>query len=135
MTGERIITASWISVIVFAVVTGLDVVIDAFDPVAVAVCVVLFLASLPVWVYALGLAIARSARGDEIAVASLFFLQGSAPEPVRKHLLGAFAVSIVVALATAWTNPFSVLVPMLQLGLVGLWAARHGTFPARRRSS
>ena len=84
------------------------------------------------WLYALARAIARSARGDEIAVASLFFLQGSAPAPVQKHLLGAFAVSVVVALATAWFNPFAVLVPMLPLGLVGLWGARHGTFPPRR---
>ena len=74
----------------------------------------------------------RSSRGDDIAVASLFFLQGSAPAAVQKQLLGAFAASIVVAIATAWFNPFAVLVPMLPLGLVGLWGARHGEFPPRR---
>jgi hypothetical protein len=117
---------------VFALVGLLDLVVDAFDPVAVGICVGLFLGSLPVWVYALGLAIVRSGRGDDIAVANLFFLQGSAPAEVRKQLLGAFAASIAVAIATAWANPFSVLVPMLPLGLVGLWGARHGTFPPRR---
>ena len=132
MVGQRIVQCSWASVIVFAVVGGLDVVIDAFDPIAVGVCLVLFLISLPVWLYALGSAITRSARGDEIAVASLFFLQGSAPADVQKHLLGAFGLSIVVALATAWFNPFAVLVPMLPLGLAGLWGARHGTYPPRR---
>jgi hypothetical protein len=132
VVGQRIVQCSWASVIVFAVVSGLDVVIDAFDPIAVGVCLVLFLVSLPVWLYALGAAITRSARGDEIAVASLFFLQGSAPADVQKRLLGAFAVSVAVAFATAWFNPFAVLVPMLPLGLTGLWGARHGTFPPRR---
>jgi hypothetical protein len=130
--GERIMQLSWASVVLFAVVGALDIFIDAFDPVALGVCVALFLCSLPVWIYALGLAIVRSTRGDDIAVASLFFLQGSAPAPVQKQLLGAFAASIAVAIATAWFNPFAVLVPMLSLGLVGLWGARHGDFPPRR---
>jgi hypothetical protein len=39
---------------------------------------------------------------------------------------------VVVALATAWENPFSALVPMLQLGCAALWGARHGVYPARR---
>jgi hypothetical protein len=132
MTGARIVQVAWASVVVFAISGVLDLVIDAFDPIAVGICVALFLLSLPVWVYALGLAIVRSGRGDDIAVAGLFFLQGSAPAPVRKQLLGALAVSVVVAGVTAWANPFSVLVPMLPLGLVGCWGARHGTFPRRR---
>jgi hypothetical protein len=124
VTGERIVQISWASVALFGVVGVLDIFIDAFDPVALGVCVALFLCSLPVWLYALGLAIVRSSRGDDIAVASLFFLQGSAPAAVQKQLLGAFAASIVVAIATAWFNP--------PLGLVGLWGARHGEFPPRR---
>jgi hypothetical protein len=132
VTGERIVQISWASVALFGVVGVLDIFIDAFDPVALGVCVALFLCSLPVWLYALGLAIVRSSRGDDIAVASLFFLQGSAPAAVQKQLLGAFAASIVVAIATAWFNPFAVLVPMLPLGPVGLWGARHGEFPPRR---
>jgi hypothetical protein len=130
--GVRIIQVSWISVALVAVTGLIDLVVDAFDPIAVGVCVVLFLASLPVWVYAFGLAVVRSGRGDDIAVASLFFLAGSAPATVRNHLLGAFVASIVVAAITAWANPFVVLVPMFPLGLAGLWAARHGTFPRRR---
>jgi hypothetical protein len=132
VAGERIVQVAWVSVGLFAVVGVLDIVSDAFDPVAVAICVALFLGSLPVWFYALGLAMVRSARGDEIAVASLFFLQGSAPVPVRNHLLSAVGAAVVVALATAWANPFAVLVPMLPLGLTGMWGARHGTFPPRR---
>ena len=91
-----------------------------------------FVASLPIWIYAFGLVLVRSTRGDDIAVASWVFLTPSAPKDVRRHLLGATAVCVVVALATGWANPFGVLVPMLQLGLAALWGARHGVYPARR---
>jgi len=37
-----------------------------------------------------------------------------------------------VTAATALAEPFGVLVPMLPLGLLGLWGARHGVFPPRR---
>ena len=83
MTGARIVQASWASVVLLAIVGVLDMLVDGFDGVAVGVCVVLFLGSLPIWLYALGRAAARSTRGDDIAVMSLFFLQGSAPAPVR----------------------------------------------------
>ncbi len=129
--GDRIVQCSWLSVIVFAIAAVLGY-FDALKGVSVAICVVLFIASFPVWIYALIAAFSRSGQGDDIAVASLFFLQGSAPPPVQRSLLGAFGVSIVVVVATVWVNPFTVLVPMLQLGLVGLWGARYGTFPPRR---
>lgn len=133
MTGSRIVVLSWASIVLYAVVAGLDTLgVDAFDDIAPAVCVGLFLISLVVWVYAFGLAVVRSARGDDIAVASLFFLSGSAPSDVKKHLLGATAVSIVIAALTAANDPYSVLVPMLPLGMAGLWGARHGTFPPRK---
>jgi hypothetical protein len=132
VTGPRIVIASWAAIALFAVVAGLDAIgLDALDDAAVGVCVALFLVSLPVWIYAFGLAVVRSGRGDDIAVASLFFLQGSAPAGVRKHLMAATGISVVIAAATAFANPFSVLVPMLPLGLAGLWGARHGTYPPR----
>jgi hypothetical protein len=92
-----------------------------------------FAASLVVWAYAFGLAVVRSARGDDISVPTLFFLSsGAAPAAVRRHLLGSLTVAVVVAVVTVKANPFSALVPMLALGLAGLWSARHGTFPPRR---
>ena len=91
----------------------------------------LFFVSLPIWIYAFGLALVRSTRGDDIVVSSWVFLTGSAPPEVRRHFFGATAASIVVGLATASANPFGVLVPMLPLGLAALWGARHGTFPPR----
>ena len=59
-------------------------------------------------------------------------MQGPVPKMVRRQLFGAFAVCLVVTGGTVSANPFGMLVPMLPVGLVGLWGARHGTFPARR---
>ncbi len=133
MTGKTIVVASWSTLGVFAVVAIADAAgIHALNTPATVVSVGLFLASLPVWVYAFGLALVRSARGDDIAVGSWVFLTPSAPKEQRRHLLGAAGICTVVALATAWANPFSVLVPMLPLGLAALWGARHGVYPARR---
>jgi hypothetical protein len=133
VTGKAIVVASWSSLAVFAVIAISDAAgLHALNTPATVVSVVLFLVSLPIWIYAFGLVLVRSARGDDIAVASWVFLTPSAPKDVRRHLLGATGASVVVALATAWANPFSVLVPMLQLGLAALWGARHGVYPARR---
>jgi hypothetical protein len=133
VTGQRIVTASWATIALFALVTIPDALgVDALDTVAAGVSLSLFLASLPMWIYAFGLVLVRSTRGDDIAVGSWVFLVPSAPRDVRRHLLGATVVCIVVALATAWGNPFSVLVPMLSLGFAALWGARHGVYPARK---
>ena len=59
------------------------------------------------------------------------------PGRCRCALLGALAVQVVVAVATAAVHPFTsqafgVLVPMFGLGLAGLWGARYGTLRAAR---
>jgi hypothetical protein len=132
MAGRAIVITSWVTIAVFAAVAVPDALgVDAFDGAAVGVSLALFLASLPIWLYAYGLAVTRTARGDDINVASLFFLSKSAPADVRRHLLGALVVCLVVTAATAAANPFAVLVPMLPLGLTGLWGARHGVYPPR----
>lgn len=136
MTGKAIVVASWSTLAVFAVIAIADALgLHALNTPATVVSLVLFLASLPIWLYSFGVALVRSARGDDIAVASWVFLTPSAPKDVRRHLLGATGACIAVALATAWANPFSVLVPMLQLGFAALWGARHGVYPARRPSA
>jgi len=108
---------------------------SSLDSAAAGVALVLFSVSIVVWVWAFGLAVVRSARGDDIAVASLFFLQGSAPRAVKVHLFGSLTLSVTLAVVTAGAEPFGVLVPMLPLGLAGLWAARHGAFPARPQAA
>jgi hypothetical protein len=133
VTGKAIVVASWATLGGFALVAIPDALgLDAFDTLAASVCLALFLVSIPLWLYSFFVVLARSARGDDIAVASWVFLGPSAPRDVRRQLLGATAVSIVVAGATAWRDPFSVLVPMLTLGFAALWGARHGVYPPRR---
>jgi hypothetical protein len=130
--GAAIVGVSWAANALFAA-TALPVAlgVTALDDLAAATALGLFVVSLGVWLAAFGLGIARSARGDDVVVASLFFLQGSAPKLVRVHLFGSVGVSVVIAAATAATDPFGVLVPMLPLALAGLWGARHGVFPPR----
>ena len=76
-------------------------------------------------------------RRDLVSIGGLWFLAGGvAPATVRRDLLGALAVQVVVGLATAIARPYTdlaagVLVPVYGLGLCGLWASRHGTFPPR----
>ncbi len=53
---------------------------------------------------------------------------------MQRRLLGALGVQCVVVVAAAVAQPFTavafgVLAPMLGLGLIGLWGARHGTLP------
>lgn len=93
-----------------------------------AVGVVLFL-----WGYAVG--VSRS-RDEQITLGGLFFLSGTAPKVVRFRLRLAFAVQVVVAVVAASVRPytavaFAVLAPMLGLGAMATWGARHGEFPVK----
>lgn len=127
--------ASWWGTAVFALTAvGADL-YTAIEPVAFTVAVVLFFAGCAAFVAAYLRAVGRS-RVDLIAVSSLFFLTGSAPAPVRRSLMASLAVQVVVALGTAIARPYTslaagTLVPVYGIGLCGLWAARHGTFPPR----
>lgn len=130
--GRGIIGFGWAANALFAV-TAIPVAVGANDliGVAIGVSLLLFLVSVGAFVYAFLLAMSRSAEGDDVAVANLFFLQGSAPKPIRWKFLGMFAVCLAIAAATAAWEPFGVLVPMLPVGLAGTWAARYGVFPPR----
>jgi len=106
--------------------------VTALEDPAIVVCLVLFLVSLVVWTWALVAAILRTAEGDDVAVTTMFLIEGRVPGRIRWSLYGALAACLVVTAATAAANPFGILVPMLPLGLVGLWGARHQVYPARR---
>jgi len=134
--GRSIVLASYLTLGIFVVTIVPDAAgVHAFDGLASVTALVLFLGSLPIWLYAFGLAIVRSSRGDDVTVSNLFFLTGSAPNDVRRPLLAVVALSVVIAAATAWSNAFSALEPMLPLAFLPLWGARHGTFPARRTTA
>lgn len=134
--GTSIIAASWAGTAVLALAALAAV--AAPDGLAGAYAVLaglLFVAGSAAFVWAFVVAVGRS-RTDQIGVSSLFLLSGSAPRAVRRRLLGALGAQTVVVLAAASVRPytavaFGILAPTFGLGLGGLWAARHGTFPPR----
>jgi hypothetical protein len=135
--GRRITRASWWGTALFALTAAAAAAVpDQMEAVAFVVAVVLFFAGCVAFAVAYGTAVSRS-RERLIGVANLFFLTGDvAPPHVRRTLLGSLGVEVAVALATAIARPYSslaagTLVPMYGLGLCGLWASRHGTFPPR----
>jgi hypothetical protein len=131
--GRAIVIASWLGNAVFAC-TAIPAAagVDALETPALIIELTLFFASIVVWLWAFGAAVVRSAQGDEIVVANLFLVQGDVPRAVRIQLFASVILSVAIAAGTAAADPFGVLVPMLPLGLCGLWGARHGSFPARR---
>jgi hypothetical protein len=131
--GRTIVNASWASDALFAV-TAIPAAagVSALRGAALGVALTLFAAGIIVWMWAFAVALARNAQGDDIVVSSLFLAQGPVPRTVRNQLFAALAVSVALAAATGTTDAFGILAPMLPLGLVGLWGARHGEFPPRR---
>jgi hypothetical protein len=109
---------------------------DTFMPLSVPIDLVLFVAGCGAFLWAYAVAVGRS-RYETVTMSGLFFLgEGVAPPDVTRLLRGVLGVQVVVAVAAASARPFtalafSVLVPMLGLGLMALWAARHGRFPAK----
>lgn len=113
---------------------------------AVVVSLGCFAAGIVAFLWGYAVAVQRS-RVDDISVAAMYFLlDGAAPRRTARTLNGLLAVQTVVGLATALARPttegkagstlaFGILVPVLGLGLNGLWAARYGTFRPRRTTS
>lgn len=109
---------------------------------AVAVSLTMFVAGVAAFLWGFWNAVQRS-RTEEIAVTTLFFLAGgTAPAGVRRTMNACLAAQVLVGVATSLARPttdgepgsslaFGILVPMLGLGLNGLWAAFHGRFPPR----
>jgi hypothetical protein len=131
LPGYRIIIASLAGTGLFAV-TAIPAAsgVHGLKLPAAVVSLVLFVVSLPLSLLALARAAVRTARQeDRITVGGLFFLQGSAPRPVRRVLIGSLLVALAVTVATTSGEPFGVLQPVFPLALCAWWAAHHGTFP------
>lgn len=131
LPGQRLIEASLAGTVLFAATTlPAAAGVEAFQVPASVISLVLFVVSIPLALLALARAAVRTARQeDRITVGGLFFLQGSAPRPVRLLLLGSLALSLVVSVVAAAREPFGILQPVFPLSLAAQWAARHGTFP------
>jgi hypothetical protein len=131
--GRLIVRAGWAANVVFAG-TAIPAAItsdDAIVAVGIVVALLLFFLAIVAYIYAFAVGVSRSARGDNVAVANLFFLQGSAPRTIQRDFLWMFLACVAVTAGTIAWEPFGVLVPMLPIGLAGVWAARYGTFPPR----
>jgi hypothetical protein len=131
----------------FFVVTAVAAVI--FTPstrtIGVVVDLVLFAVGVAAFIWGYFSAVQRS-RVDEISVASLYFLSGQvADKQVQKIMNGCLIAQLVIGLAGAIarsstdgkagsTLAFGVLVPLLGLGLNGLWASQFGSFTPRGQS-
>lgn len=96
---------------------------------------VLFAIGTAAFLAAYGRAIGRS-RTEAISLPGIYGLSGSSPKAVQRRFHLVTTAQTVVAIVTASIRPFTpqafgILVPMLGLGLGGLWAARHGIFGER----
>jgi hypothetical protein len=136
--GRGVLAFAWWSTGVFAVTAIIAAIwpTTALRVVAVVVALLAFGIGLFVFLGAYFRAIGRS-RYELVSVAGVYLLMGGvAPRAVRRSLLGALAVQVVVALVTASVRlysslAFGVLVPLLGVALCGWWSATHGAFAQR----
>lgn len=130
LPGRRIVELSLAGTVLFAAtILPAAAGVGVFRVPAAVVSLALFAVSIPLALHALARAALRTARQEEqIGVGGLFFLQGSAPKPVRWLLLSSLAVSVAVCIAAAAREPFGILQPVFPLSLTAEWAARYGTF-------
>ncbi len=142
---SSIVRFNCVATAVFSVVAIIAAV--SFDDVSKVLVVVVSLALFAVGVAAFLVgyfAAVQRSREEEISVTQLFFMVGSVADSRAKRLMnGCLTVQTVVGLGAALARPstdgkagsvlaFGVLVPMLGLGLNGLWVSRYGTFGPRR---
>lgn len=126
----------WLTAVFAAVSVAAAVVPDPLQYVAVPLALVLFVVGCVAFLWAYAVAIGRS-RYESLTMGGVFFLgEKVAPAPVARTLRISLAVQVVVAVGVAAVRPFTalafgVLVPVLGLGLMALWGARHGRFPAK----
>lgn len=105
---------------------------DRWGGMTAVVAGVLFAIGIVAFLYGYAIGVVRSAE-EKVTMGGLFFLSGTAPRVVRFRMRAAFVAQIVISTAVAAVRPytsvaFAVLAPMLGLGLMAAWAARHGVF-------
>ena len=144
MKGTAIIRLNAFFTALFVVTAGLAVAYfdQPWKTIAVVVCLASFSVGVVAFLWGYWSAVQRS-REDNISVAALYFLiDKCAPKSVARQMNGLLGVQFIVGLVTAGlrsstdgkrgsTLAFGILVPMLGLGLNGLWAAFHGHFEPR----
>lgn len=112
---------------------------DDLGEVTAVVSGLLFAIGVVALLYGYAAGVVRS-QSEQVTLTGLFFLSGTAPKVVRFRLRLTLAVQAAVAVAAASIRPytavaFAVLAPMLGLGLMAAWGARHGVFRAKEPGS
>lgn len=97
---------------------------------------VLFLGGCAAFAIGFLRAVGRS-REEEIALAGLFYLTGSAPDAVRRPFLGLWFAQMAIAVGAIAVArpPFGVMAPVWGIGIITWWASLHATFPPRSAPS
>lgn len=144
VNSSPIVRFNVVATILFAIVAVVSAIVfdDVFRVVIVVVSLSLFAVGVATFLLGFFAAVQLS-REREIAVSQLFFLTGTVAERnIKLPMLACLAAQTAVGIGAAIARPstdgkagsvlaFGVLVPMLGLGLNGLWASRHGAFGER----
>ena len=142
LRANEILTGFFVATAVMAVVAFSN----PWKVIAASVALTCFSIGVVVFLWGYWTAVQRS-RYDNIAVASMYFLTDNcAPKRVARRMNILLGVQVVVSIATALmrsstdgkpgsTLAFGILVPVLGLGVNGLWAALHGDFSPRNQGS
>jgi len=137
---NEVLTALFVTSAILAVI----VFQNPWKFIAAFIAVSCFVVGVVVFLWGYWTAVQRS-RYDNIAVASMYFLTDNcAPTSLARRMNILLGVQVVVSVATALmrsstdgkpgsTLAFGILVPVLGLGMNGLWAALHGEFSPRNQ--
>lgn len=144
MKGAAVIRVNALITFVFVLTAVVAAVIfeQPWKAIAVGVSLGAFTVGVVAFLWGYWSAVQRS-REDNISVAALYFLiDGCAPRSIGRRMNALLAVQVIIGLVTALARPktgsepgstlaFGILVPMLGLGMNGLWGALYGTFSPR----
>jgi hypothetical protein len=137
LDGGRILRFDVYATVVFAVVSLLEAALpEPLVVLSLPLDLVLFVVGCGAFLWAYAVAVGRS-RYEALTMGGVFF-PGSdvVPAAAVRVLRLCLLAQVVVAVAAAAVRPFTpaafaVLVPMLGIGLMALYGARYGRFPAK----
>jgi hypothetical protein len=135
--GERILRFDIYATVAFVIVSLLEAILpEPLVVLSLPLDLVLFVVGCGAFLWAYAVAVGRS-RYEALTMGGVFF-PGSdvVPAAAVRVLRLCLLAQVVVAVAAAAVRPFTpaafaVLVPMLGIGLMALYGARYGSFPAK----
>jgi hypothetical protein len=135
--GERILRFDTYATGAFAVVSLLEAILpEPLVVLSLPLDLALFVVGCGAFLWAYAVAVGRS-RYEALTMGGVFFpgsdvVPAQAVRVLRLCLLAQVVVAVMAAAVRPFTPAaFAVLVPMLGVGLMALYGARHGRFPAK----